>query len=403
MKGIRVLRLDREGLLWQMRRMGVSEGGIERMLGKGDFLQIFLPKAPYFLANIIKQKMLALGGENAVSWEAVKGGEGETDCLILGTRKQIEALISYLKEQPFSSIKEIVSEFEEILNNIGREEWFLPLPFHPLSLGKKPKIMGILNLTPDSFYDGGRYNELDRAIARAEEMAEEGADIIDVGGESTRPGSEPVSVEEEMRRVLPVIRELAKRVDLPISIDTYKSEVARAAIEEGAEIVNDISAMRFDERMLEVVRGKKVGVVLMHMKGTPKDMQVNPYYEDVVGEVYDFLRERAEWAMKNGVDKDHLIIDPGIGFGKRVSDNLELIKRLPEFKSLGLPILIGPSRKSFIGHILGGLPPEERLEGTASAVAISVMKGANIIRVHDVREMKRVIEVAYAIKEGFVE
>jgi dihydropteroate synthase len=403
MKGIRVLKLDREGLLWQMRRMGVSEGGIERMLGKGDFLQIFLPKAPYFLANIIKQKMLALGGENAVSWEAVKGGEGETDCLILGTRKQIEALISYLKEQPFSSIKEIISEFEEILNNIGREEWFLPLPFHPLSLGKKPKIMGILNLTPDSFYDGGRYNELDRAIARAEEMAEEGADIIDVGGESTRPGSEPVSVEEEMRRVLPVIRELAKRVDLPISIDTYKSEVARAAIEEGAEIVNDISAMRFDERMLEVVRGKKVGVVLMHMKGTPKDMQVNPYYEDVVGEVYVFLRERAEWAMKNGVDKDHLIIDPGIGFGKRVSDNLELIKRLPEFKSLGLPILIGPSRKSFIGNILGGLPPEERLEGTASAVAISVMNGANIIRVHDVREMKRVIEVAYAIKEGFAE
>jgi dihydropteroate synthase len=179
--------------------------------------------------------------------------------------------------------------------------------------------------------------------------------------------------------------------------------VAKAAIEEGAEIVNDISAMRFDERMIEVVRAKRVALVLMHMKGTPKDMQVNPYYEDVVGEVYDFLRERVEWAMKNGIGKDYLIIDPGIGFGKRIVDNLELIRRLPEFKSLGLPILIGPSRKSFIGNILGGLPPEERLEGTASAVAISVMKGANIIRVHDVKEMKRVIEVAYAIKEGFVE
>jgi dihydropteroate synthase len=403
MKGIRVLKLDRKGLVEQMRRMGVSEGGIERMLGKGEFLQIFLPKAPYFLANIIKQKMLALGGENAVSWEAVKGGKGETDCLILGTRKQIESLIAYLKEQPFSSIKEVICEFEETLNNIEKEEWFVPLPRHPLSLGKKPKIMGILNVTPDSFYDGGRYNELDRAIARAEEMTEEGADIIDIGGESTRPGSEPISVEEEMKRVLPVIRELVKRVDLPISIDTYKSEVARAAIEEGAEIVNDISAMRFDERMIEVVRAKRVALVLMHMKGTPKDMQVNPYYEDVVGEVYDFLRERVEWAMKNGIGNDYLIIDLGIGFGKRIADNLELIRRLPEFKSLGLPILIGPSRKSFIGNILGGLPPEERLEGTASAVAISVMKGANIIRVHDVKEMKRVVEVAYAIKEGFVD
>ncbi|MBC7328892.1 dihydropteroate synthase [bacterium] len=403
MKGIRVLKLDRKGLVEQMRRVGVSEGGIERMLGKGEFLQIFLPKAPYFLANIIKQKMLALGGENAVSWEAVKGGEGETDCLILGTRKQIEALIAYLKEQPFSSIKEVISEVEDTLRNIEREEWLLPLPRHPFSLGKKPKIMGILNVTPDSFYDGGRYNELERAIARAEEMAEEGADIIDIGGESTRPGSEPISVEEEMRRVLPVIKELVKRVDLPISIDTYKSEVARAAVEEGAEIVNDISAMRFDQRMIEVVREKRVAVVLMHMKGTPKDMQINPYYEDVVGEVYDFLRERVEWAMKNGIDRDYLIIDPGIGFGKRVIDNIELIRHLPEFKSLGLPILIGPSRKSFIGHILGGLKPEERLEGTASAVAISVMKGANVIRVHDVREMKRVIEVAYAIKEGLAD
>jgi len=403
MRGIRVLSLDREGLVGEMRRMGVSEGGIERMLGKGDFLQILLPKTPHFLANIIKQKMLALGGENAVSWEAVKGGQGETDCLILGTRKQIEALLAYLKEQPFSSIREIICELEEILNNIERKQWFLPLPRHPLPFGEKPKIMGILNITPDSFYDGGRYNELDRAIARAEEMAEEGAEIIDIGGESTRPGSEPISVEEEMRRVLPVIKELIKRVDLPISIDTYKSEVAKAAIEEGAEIVNDISAIRFDEKMIEVVKEKKVAVVLMHMKGTPKDMQVKPYYEDVVGEVYDFLRERVEWAIKKGVDKDYLIIDPGIGFGKSVSDNLELIRRLPEFKSLGLPILVGPSRKSFIGNILGGLPPGERLEGTASAVAISVINGANIIRVHDVKEMRRVIEVAYAIKTGLAD
>ncbi|MGC8842537.1 MAG: dihydropteroate synthase [bacterium] len=397
MKGIRILNLDTQGLLQEMKRMNVSVEGIERMLKKGEFLQILLPKVPHYLANIFKQKMLALGGECAVSWDTVKGGEGLTDCLLMGTRKQIEALILYIHEQPFSSLREISEELDGVLRNYGRKEWLLPLPRHPLSLGGKPKIMGILNITPDSFYDGGRYNELDRAIARAEEMVEEGASIIDVGGESTRPGSESVSLEEELRRVIPAIKELVKRIDLPISIDTYKAEVARRAIEEGAEMVNDISALRFDEKMVEVVREHKVAVVLMHMKGTPKDMQENPYYEDVVGEVYDFLKERVEWAQMNGIERDYLLIDPGIGFGKRTIDNIELIRRLSEFRSLGLPILIGPSRKSFLGNILGGLPPEERLEGTAAAVAVSVLKGASIIRVHDVKEMKRVVEVAYAL------
>ncbi|MGB9608420.1 MAG: dihydropteroate synthase, partial [bacterium] len=378
MKGIRILNLDTQGLLQEMKRMNVSVEGIERMLKKGEFLQILLPKVPHYLANIFKQKMLALGGECAVSWDTVKGGEGLTDCLLMGTRKQIEALILYINEQPFSSLREISEELDGVLRNYRRKEWLLPLPRHPLSLGGKPKIMGILNITPDSFYDGGRYNELDRAIARAEEMVEEGASIIDVGGESTRPGSESVSLEEELRRVIPAIKELVKRIDLPISIDTYKAEVARRAIEEGAEMVNDISALRFDEKMVEVVREHKVAVVLMHMKGTPKDMQENPYYEDVVGEVYDFLKERVEWAQMNGIERDYLLIDPGIGFGKRTIDNIELIRRLSEFRSLGLPILIGPSRKSFLGNILGGLPPEERLEGTAAAVAVSVLKGASI-------------------------
>ncbi|MGB9797747.1 MAG: dihydropteroate synthase, partial [bacterium] len=246
MKGIRILNLDTQGLLQEMKRMNVSVEGIERMLKKGEFLQILLPKVPHYLANIFKQKMLALGGECAVSWETVKGGEGLTDCLLMGTRKQIDALILYINEQPFSSLREISEELDGVLRNYGRKEWLLPLPRHPLSLGGKPKIMGILNITPDSFYDGGRYNELDRAIARAEEMVEEGASIIDVGGESTRPGSESVSLEEELRRVIPAIKELVKRIDLPISIDTYKAEVARRAIEEGAEMVNDISALRFD-------------------------------------------------------------------------------------------------------------------------------------------------------------
>lgn len=382
-----------------MRRIGVSEEGIKRMFSKGEFLKIFLPKLPYTIANIIKQKMLSLGGETAVSRETIKGGEGVTDCLVLGTEKQIEELISYLKEQPFSSLKEIVEELEIVRKNYARKRWVLPFPYHPLTIEGKPLIMGILNITPDSFYDGGRYTRVDFAVARGEEMVEEGAEIIDIGGESTRPGAERISAEEEIERVLPVLKELRKRIDVPISIDTYKAEVARLAIEEGAEMVNDISAMRFDEKMVEVIREKRVPIVLMHMKGTPKDMQENPYYKDVMGEIYGFLMERVEWAVEKGIGRDYLIADPGIGFGKRIIDNLEIIRRLRELKSLGLPILLGPSRKSFIGNILGGLPPEERLEGTCAVVAIAVMKGANIIRVHDVKAMKRVIEVAYALSE----
>lgn len=403
MKGIRILEINQEELLREMRRAGVSEEGIKRMLLKGEFFQIFLPRIPYIVANIIKQKMLSLGGEAAVSKETVKGGQGTTDCIVLGTKKQVEELVDYLKEQRFSSLGEVVKELEGVLKNYKKNEWLLPFPRHPIKLGSKPLIMGILNVTPDSFYDGGRYTTVDSAVAQVEKMVEEGVDIIDVGGESTRPGSEMISVDEELRRVLPVIKELVKRVDVPISIDTYKAEVARLAIEEGVEMVNDISALRFDEKMIEVVKEKKVPIVLMHMKGTPKDMQINPFYEDVVREIYEFLCERVEWAVTKGVGKDYIVIDPGIGFGKRVIDNLEIIRRLPEFKSLGLPILIGLSRKSFIGHILGGLPPEERLEGTASAVAISVLKGANIIRVHDVKAMRRVAEIAHAISVGWLE
>lgn len=277
MKGIRILEINQEELLKEMRRAGVSEEGIKRMLLKGEFFQIFLPRIPYIVANIIKQKMLSLGGEAAVSKETVKGGQGTTDCIVLGTKKQVEELVDYLKEQRFSSLGEVVKELEGVLKNYKKNEWLLPFPRHPIKLGSKPLIMGILNVTPDSFYDGGRYTTVDSAVAQVEKMVEEGVDIIDVGGESTRPGSEMISVDEELRRVLPVIKELVKRVDVPISIDTYKAEVARLAIEEGVEMVNDISALRFDEKMIEVVKEKKVPIVLMHMKGTPKDMQINPF------------------------------------------------------------------------------------------------------------------------------
>jgi len=269
-------------------------------------------------------------------------------------------------------------------------------------------IMGILNVTPDSFSNGGLFFDKEKAIEHALRMEEEGADIIDVGGESTRPGSEPVSIDEELRRILPVIEALTKRLKVPISIDTYKAEVAKRALDAGASIVNDISGLRFDPKMPEVIARYSVPVVIMHIKGTPRDMQINPTYTALIPEIMDYLKEGIEIAKKTGVSEDKIIIDPGIGFGKTVEHNLEILRRLSEFTSLEKPILIGPSRKSFIGKILGdlpshfckvqGVPTTERLEGTASAVAIGILNGANIIRVHDVRVMCRVTKIADAIK-----
>lgn len=257
-------------------------------------------------------------------------------------------------------------------------------------------IMGVLNVTPDSFSDGGLFLRTEDAVRRAEEMAQEGADIIDIGGESSRPGAEPVPLEEELRRVIPVVREVARRLSVPISVDTYKAEVARRALEEGASIVNDISALRFDPDMAEVVARRRAPVVLMHMKGTPRDMQRNPYYEDVLGEVEGFLKERKEAAVGMGIPEENIILDPGIGFGKRVQDNLQLLKNLDRLVALGSPVLVGTSRKSFIGAVLD-LPVEERLEGTLATLVLAVAKGAKILRVHDVRPAVRVVRMAEAV------
>ena len=262
-----------------------------------------------------------------------------------------------------------------------------------LDLSGKTHIMGILNITPDSFSDGGLYLDRQKAIDRALKMVEEGADIIDIGGESTRPGAEPVELEEELRRTIPVIEAVASKVDVPISIDTYKAGVAKRAIEAGATIVNDISGLRFDPEMASVVAETGVAVVVMHIKGTPKDMQKNPEYHDLFGEIIQYLRGSIEIAKKAGVPEERIIIDPGIGFGKRPEHNLQIIKRLDRFSVLGRPILVGPSRKSFIGIALGNLPPEERVEGTAAAVAISVYNGASIVRVHDVKTMHSVVRI----------
>jgi len=259
--------------------------------------------------------------------------------------------------------------------------------------------MGILNVTPDSFSDRGLYFDKSEATKRAMQMVEEGADIIDIGGESTRPGSEPITIEEELRRTIPLIEYLSKETKIPLSIDTYKSEVAKRALDTGASMVNDISGLRFDPKMSEVVSEYKVPIVMMHIRGRPRDMQQNTVYEALIPEMMDYLRAGMIIARKSEIAEDKIIIDPGLGFGKTYEHNLEIIHNLHEFTLLKKPILIGPSRKAFIGRILGDAPVTERLEGTAAAVAISIINGANIIRAHDVKEMVKVGKVADAIKK----
>ncbi len=266
-------------------------------------------------------------------------------------------------------------------------------------LGSRTLIMGILNVTPDSFYDGGRYVERDRAIEKAMEMDAEGVDIIDIGGESTRPGSKPVSTEEEIERVIPVVSALKKRINAAVSVDTTKAEVARLALEEGAEIINEVSALRFDPEMADVVVRYGAMVVLMHMRGTPETMQKDTTYNDLIGEIRGFLSERIEFALEKGIGFDSIAIDPGIGFGKSPEDNLRIIRYLGDFASMGRPIVLGTSRKSFIGHALG-LEPDKRLEGTLATIATGILMGAHIVRVHDVRETRLVARMVDAIKNA---
>jgi len=256
--------------------------------------------------------------------------------------------------------------------------------------------MGVINVTPDSFYQGSRTPDAERAVAHGLELAAQGADILDVGGESTRPGSDPVPAAEERRRVVPVIGGLRRQTDVFLSVDTNKREVAQAAVEAGADMVNDISALRFDSGLLEWLTPSGAAVVLMHMRGTPKTMQLEPRYDDVLAEVCSFLAERKAVAQAAGLASDRIVLDPGIGFGKRPEDNLTLLNRLPELAHLGRPLLVGPSRKSFLGAILD-LPAEERLEGTLAAAVLSVARGAHILRVHDVEAVRRAVRTAEAV------
>ncbi|MCZ6621779.1 MAG: dihydropteroate synthase [Deltaproteobacteria bacterium] len=280
-----------------------------------------------------------------------------------------------------------------------RTGWVLSTRHGIIDMRRRTAIMGILNVTPDSFSDGGRYVDPEMAVAHGVKLAGEGADIIDIGGESTRPGALRVSLEDEIERVVPVVRGLRRALSIPLSIDTYKAEVARRVLDEGVDVVNDISALRFDPAMVSLVASEKVPVVLMHMQGMPRTMQVQPHYQNVLEEVKDFLRDRMASVIETGVIPDQIIIDPGIGFGKNLDHNLALLRGLPALGSLGRPLLVGPSRKTFLGKFLQ-IGPEDRLEGSLAAAVAAGLGGANMIRVHDVRETLRALQVVNALRFG---
>ena len=269
-----------------------------------------------------------------------------------------------------------------------------------LVLGERTLVMGVLNVTPDSFSDGGQFLDTEQAVARAFEIESAGADILDIGGESTRPGSVGLSAREELRRVIPVLEKLHGRLKVPVSIDTSKSEVAEAAIYQGAEIINDVSGLRVDPRLAEIAAKRKLPLILMHMRGEPRTMQQKPFARDVLRDVTGGLRQSVATARRAGVAKSQIILDPGIGFGKTTQQNFELLARLPELARLGFPLLVGTSRKGFIGKALGGAAESERAWGTAATVAAVILAGAHIVRVHDVTEMVQVARVADAIAKG---
>uniref|UniRef100_A0A7C3MJE0 Dihydropteroate synthase n=1 Tax=Dictyoglomus thermophilum TaxID=14 RepID=A0A7C3MJE0_DICTH len=392
-----IMELTLDFLIKEMEKVGAHFDSFSIFLRKSRIipLKIFDITSP--TANILKQEMLSIGGDVVVHKNVVNCGINKNDVILLGTKKHYDILIKKLENINYFDIPKVYN----LLKNFFEKDKvsYIESPWKRKIIFDRTLIMGIINVTPDSFYANSRKINLEEILNTAKYMIENKVDIIDIGGQSTRPGSDPVDEEEEINRVIPAVKIIRENFsNIFISVDTYRARVAEKAIELGADMINDISGFRFDDNLVKVISEYKIPYVLMHMKGTPKDMQINPYYDDVIKEIYEFFLERLNYAEGYRVDLDKVIIDPGIGFGKRYEDNLEILARITEFKSLKKPILIGASRKSFIGKVLGDIPPEERLEGTLGVTALCALKDVDIVRVHDVKENKRVIDVIEAIK-----
>ncbi|MHB1275670.1 MAG: dihydropteroate synthase [Candidatus Humimicrobiaceae bacterium] len=382
----------------EFKKIGSTAEGAKIMSDKFINFVIRVDGVESKAVNILKQEMLARNGDVVVSRNALYSSGEKSDVIIFGTKKNIRSLIDKIKLQPFG-LKAMSLGLEEFLNSLGKNKSksILKIGKKDFDLKNETVIMGIINTTPDSFFDGGKYLKFKDACERADKIVKEGAHIIDVGGMSTRPGSKPVNIKEELERTISLINYIKKNHDILVSIDTCRSEVAESAIKEGADIINDISGLMLDEKMKQVAAQSGANLILMHMKGTPENMQNDPVYDDVIGEIYDFFRIQTKIALSAGVSQENIIIDPGLGFGKTPEHNFEIIKKLSDFKSLGYPIMAGASRKSFTGLLLK-LLPEDRLEGSLAAAVLCVLNGASILRVHDIRETIRAIKIVKAIQ-----
>jgi len=375
-----------------LEEIGSTPMGVGFMVPKAIFRCIKLKNIPARAANILKQEMLANGGEAAVGHNAARC-EGTTDMLLMGTLKQYRRLIAKLKLQPFG-LKTVAAEIKAILANLEIETWQVPLAQGKvLELGKRSLVMGILNVTPDSFSDGGRFFAPDAAVEHALQMAVDGADIIDVGGASSRPGSQMADEAEELRRVLPVVERLSA-LGLTIAVDTFRAGVAQAVLEAGAHLINDIGGFAMDPGLLPVLVKWQAPVVLMHNR---LQIRQDSPYTDLIAEIIQELQAAMEQAAAAGLGPERILIDPGLGFGKNPAENLEIVRRLQDFRSLGRPILIGASRKRFIGHALD-LDTPERLEGSLAVAVMAVMNGAVVVRVHDVKQSVRVMRMTDAVR-----
>ena len=378
-----------------MEAIGVSEGGIRAMSGKAQALAVKVAGACVPAAHILKQQMLSLGGDAAVARDVLTHKIDSSDVILMGTHAQMRDLAGRLAYQPFD-LPELGKEIEALVASLEpRRRTVFRARGHSLDLGARVHVLGILNVTPDSFSNGGLYHRPSAAFDYALEMIDDGADMIDIGGQSSRPGSSPILEEEELKRIIPLVERLHEEWNGPISIDTYRSHVAEEALKAGASIVNDITALSAEPRIAEVTSRFDAGCVLMHMQGAPDTMQQDPRYDDLMGEITLFLKAAIERATAAGIGEDQIVVDPGLGFGKTTAHNLAIVRRLPELVVLGRPVLIGPSRKGFIGRVLD-LPIEDRLEGTLATAAYAVAQGARILRVHDVKPVVRAVRMVEA-------
>ncbi|MFC1752238.1 dihydropteroate synthase [Thermoproteota archaeon] len=403
----RVLSFNNEvDIIREMKDIKVDDYGIKIMTPKADSYVVKMDKVSSIAANILKQEMLSIGGDVAISRNSITGRDKHTGCLVIGNLTQLNRLAHKLEKQPFR-LGEIGSTLQKSISDYSKVGSIVKCRNHTLRTGKKTLIMGIINVTSDSFSgDGllkfGHATEqkaiVQMVLQKAERMVEEGVDIFDIGAESSRPGAAPISAKDEMMRLVPCVGALTKRFKVPVSVDTHKPQTVRAVLDAGASIINDITGLK-DPKVKRLIASYRAGTIIMHMKGNPRTMQKNPTYTSLISDIISFLKNAIDSALDYGIPERNIIIDPGVGFGKTVSHNLELIRRLKEFKVLGRPILLGASRKSFIGKVLG-VDVGERIFGSAAAVALSIKEGADIVRVHDIKQMRDVALLSDAIYRG---